>query len=136
MAAGNLDVASYQITYQLKILTTALFAVSFLKKKLVGTQWLSLLVLVVGVAMVQLSDAKESDSGGQEQNRILGFSAALTACVLSGAAGIYFEFILKGSDISVWMRNVQLSLLSVPLGIAVCALNDGAKISQLGFFHG
>ena len=34
VAAGNLDVATYQITYQLKILTTALFAVLILGKKL------------------------------------------------------------------------------------------------------
>ena len=34
IAAGNLDVATYQITYQLKILTTALFAVLILGKKL------------------------------------------------------------------------------------------------------
>merc|ERR1711936_265137 len=57
VAASNLDVATYQITYQLKILTTALFAVSMLGKKLLPTQWLSLLTLVAGVAMVQLSES-------------------------------------------------------------------------------
>ena len=60
VAASNLDVATYQITYQLKILTTAMFAVTMLGKKLQPTQWLSLLTLVAGVAMVQLSDVKES----------------------------------------------------------------------------
>ena len=60
VAASNLDVATYQITYQLKILTTAMFAVTMLGKKLLPTQWLSLLTLVAGVAMVQLSDVKES----------------------------------------------------------------------------
>ena len=60
VAASNLDVATYQITYQLKILTTAMFAVTMLNKKLLPTQWLSLLTLIAGVAMVQLSDVKES----------------------------------------------------------------------------
>ena len=60
VAASNLDVATYQITYQLKILTTAMFAVTMLGKKLLPTQWLSLITLVAGVAMVQLSDVKES----------------------------------------------------------------------------
>ena len=64
VAASNLDVATYQITYQLKILTTAMFAVTMLGKKLLPTQWLSLLTLVAGVAMVQLSDVKES--GGKK----------------------------------------------------------------------
>merc|ERR1711994_367733 len=136
VAASNLDVATYQITYQLKILTTAIFAVIMLKKKLLPTQWLSLLTLVAGVAMVQLSDVKESASAGPEQSKLIGFTAALTACMLSGFAGVYFEKILKGSDISVWMRNVQLAILSVPLGLCTAFVKDGSKISEHGFLHG
>ena len=67
--------------------------------------------------MVQLSDAKESNVNTENQSRVKGFIAAISACILSGLAGIYFEKILKGSDVSVWMRNVQLSMLSVPFGI-------------------
>jgi len=135
VAASNLDVATYQITYQLKILTTAMFAVTMLGKKLLPTQWFSLLLLVAGVAMVQLSDVKEVASSS-EQSKFLGFSAALTACCLSGFAGVYFEKILKGSDVSVWMRNVQLALLSVPLGVVTAYVKDGSSIAEKGFFHG
>merc|ERR1711931_297100 len=71
VAASNLDVATYQITYQLKILTTAMFAVTMLGKKLLPTQWLSLVMLVIGVAAVQLSDSKETSSHGTaEQSKI------------------------------------------------------------------
>lgn len=136
VAASNLDVATYQITYQLKILTTAMFAVTMLNKKLIPSQWGSLLILIAGVALVQLSDVKEQASSGPEQSKIIGFSAALTACCLSGFAGVYFEKILKGSDISVWMRNVQLALLSVPLGALTTFLKDGGSISEKGFFVG
>lgn len=136
VAASNLDVATYQITYQLKILTTAMFAVTMLGKKLLITQWFSLLALIAGVAMVQLSDVKESASAGPDQSKFIGFSAALTACMLSGFAGVYFEKILKGSEISVWMRNVQLALLSVPLGLVTALVKDGGKISDSGFLHG
>ena len=130
VAASNLDVATYQITYQLKILTTAMFAVTMLNKKLISTQWLSLLILIAGVAMVQLSDVKESKSSANvaEQSKIVGFTAALSACCLSGFAGVYFEKILKGSDVSVWMRNVQLALLSVPMGLITSYVSDGAKV--------
>merc|ERR1712013_412736 len=92
--------------------------------------------LVAGVAMVQLSDVKESASAGPEQSKMIGFTAALTACMLSGFAGVYFEKILKGSDISVWMRNVQLAILSVPLGLCTAFVKDGSKMSEHGFLHG
>ena len=63
------------------------------------TQWLSLLILIIGVAMVQLSDAKESNvATSAHQNKFFGFCVALFACVLSGLAGIYFEKILKGKQ--------------------------------------
>ena len=86
--------------------------------------------------MVQLSDAKESNVNTENQSRVKGFIAAISACVLSGLAGIYFEKILKGSDVSVWMRNVQLSLLSVPFGIGAVWIKHGSEISENGFFFG
>ena len=137
VAASNLDVATYQITYQLKILTTAMFAVTMLNKKLISTQWLSLLILIAGVAMVQLSDVKESKSSANvaEQSKIVGFTAALSACCLSGFAGVYFEKILKGSDVSVWMRNVQLALLSVPMGLITSYVSDGDKVDKYYYYN-
>lgn len=139
VSASHLDAATYQVTYQLKILTTAMFAVVILRKKLFSTQWGSLLLLVLGVVLVQLAqdtNAAPKTIGGPEQNRFLGFCAALGACFLSGFAGIYFEKILKGADVSVWMRNVQLSLLSIPFGLITCFVSDGRVLSSQGFFFG
>lgn len=125
------------MTYQLKILTTAFFAVVILRRSLRKSQWSALILLVIGVVLVQLAQSgKVTLPSGIEQNHLLGFTAALSACFLSGFAGIYFEKILKGSDISVWMRNVQLSLLSLPFGLATCFLNDGDIIKKQGFFFG
>lgn len=139
VSASHLDAATYQVTYQLKILTTALFAVLMLKRKLLPTQWAALLLLVAGVAMVQVSGSSEApkpSTDGPPQNRLIGFAAALGACFLSGFAGIYFEKILKGSDISVWMRNVQLSLLSLPFGFMTCLISDWNKVVHMGWFYG
>lgn len=146
VSASNLDAATYQVTYQLKILTTAVFAVIILRKRLLPTQWAALVALVVGVASVQLAQTNSSGGtaashqqqmpGEPEQSRLLGFSAALGACFLSGFAGIYFEKMLKGADISVWMRNIQLSLLSLPFGLLTCFLSDGSKLTANGFFFG
>lgn len=108
-----------------------------LRKKLLSTQWASLVSLIAGVALVQLTEQKSSSKVQElEQNRLLGFAAALGACVLSGFAGIFFEKMLKGSDISVWMRNVQMSLLSIPLGFATCLISDFSNVTTKGFFHG
>lgn len=107
-----------------------------LRKKLFSTQWGSLFILVCGVALVQLSQGGETRVITVEQNRSLGFAAALGACILSGFAGIYFEKMLKTSDLSVWMRNIQLSLLSLPLSLITSFANDHAGISEKGFFFG
>jgi solute carrier family 35 (UDP-sugar transporter), member A1/2/3 len=53
VAIENLDAATFMVTYQLKILTTAFFTVLILKRRLSLWQWISLLILVVGVATVQ-----------------------------------------------------------------------------------
>lgn len=44
----------FQVTYQLKILTTALFSVCMLHKKLGILKWISLLILMLGVTLVQV----------------------------------------------------------------------------------
>lgn len=54
IAASNLDVATFQVTYQMKILTTAFFSVLLLGKRLSSVKWLSLLLLAVGVGIVQI----------------------------------------------------------------------------------
>lgn len=115
-----------------------MFAVIILRKQLLTTQWFSLVTLVTGVVLVQLAQTSEQilSVHGPHQNKLLGFSAALLACCLSGFAGIYFEKMLKGSDISVWMRNVQLSLCSIPFGLLTCFIADGTIIHNKGFFFG
>lgn len=44
-----------QVTYQLKIFTTAVFSVFMLGKKLGLFQWLSLFILMIGIAFVQVT---------------------------------------------------------------------------------
>lgn len=54
VAVSNLDAATFQVTYQLKILTTALFSVTMLGRSLSVRKWVSLVLLMVGVGIVQL----------------------------------------------------------------------------------
>ena len=53
IAIGNLSAASFQVTYQLKILTTVLFSIILLGKRITSKQWLALVLLTIGVAIVQ-----------------------------------------------------------------------------------
>lgn len=95
------------------------------------------MILVTGIAFVQLANKNEKKSdNSHEQDRLIGFAAVLGACTLSGFAGIYFEKMLKGADISVWMRNVQLSLLSLPFAAGTCLSKDFDTINNKGFFFG
>lgn len=52
---ANVEAAIGQITYQTKILWTALFSVLILGKKLSANQWLALCVLAFGVVAVQIT---------------------------------------------------------------------------------
>jgi UDP-sugar transporter A1/2/3 len=54
VAVANLPVATFQVTYQLKILTTAFFSVMLLGKRLTRMKWAALLLLAAGVAFVQI----------------------------------------------------------------------------------
>ncbi|KAJ3171944.1 hypothetical protein HK101_011197 [Irineochytrium annulatum] len=71
LAVANLDPATFQVTYQLKILTTALFSVWMLKKTLTNLKWGSLFLLTTGVALVQLSNdpgTKKKDPAEEEED--------------------------------------------------------------------
>ncbi|KAH0544378.1 hypothetical protein FGG08_001519 [Glutinoglossum americanum] len=59
VAVSNLDAATFQVTYQLKILTTALFSVTMLHRSLTARKWISLVLLTIGVAIVQLPSGSE-----------------------------------------------------------------------------
>lgn len=73
IALSNLEAATFQVTYQMKILSTAIFSVAMLNKRLTRQKWLSLCLLMVGVTLVQLQNVGSSkgpmviDNVGEEE---------------------------------------------------------------------
>lgn len=114
LALTYLNAATYQVTYQLKILTTALCWVFMLNKTLEKHQWFSLFMLAIGVGLVTWPSPEEATKRLATQNQItwlqqcIGFGAVLFASLTSGFAGVYFERVLKTGPVSVWVRNIQL----------------------------
>ena len=162
VAATNLDVATLQVCNQMKILTTAFFSVVLLRKRLSQRQWIGLTLLAIGVGIVQLQSmavpaaspatasfgdatfaapALNADTTAPYgMHRLHGFVAILLACVTSGLAGVYFEYILKSSSGTstppdLWIRNVQLSAFSI---IPACApiLFGGHEYADVGWVAG
>ncbi|XP_064382823.1 UDP-N-acetylglucosamine transporter-like isoform X2 [Halichondria panicea] len=139
VALSNLDAATFQVTYQLKILTTALFSVLLLNRKLNSLKWASLVILMFAVALVQWpsgDSARDEDPGEQSSSPVIGVGAILLACVSSGFSGVYIEKILKQSQTSMWIRNIQLSLMSLFIGLFGVFLSDWSAVSERGFFYG
>ncbi|XP_069462481.1 CMP-sialic acid transporter isoform X1 [Ambystoma mexicanum] len=135
LALSNLDAAIYQVTYQLKIPCTALCMVFMLQRSLTRLQWFSVFMLCGGVTLVQWNPA-QAVKVQIEQNPLLGFGAVAIAVLCSGFAGVYFEKVLKSSDTSLWVRNIQMYLSGIVVTLAGVVLSDGPQVLEKGFFYG
>ncbi|KAI0345380.1 hypothetical protein BDW22DRAFT_1028812 [Trametopsis cervina] len=137
VAVSNLEAATFQVSYQMKILTTAAFSVVLLRKKLSPVKWLALLFLAIGVGIVQIqTSGHKAEPSAHEMNAFKGFMAVVAACFTSGLAGVYFEMVLKNSPGDLWVRNVQLSLFSLlPALVPVLFSGETTTSATSGFFN-
>ncbi len=145
VSQSNLDVITYQIVNQMKIPATVFLSMIFLRSRFRKLQYLSVLILMVGATIVQVSDIEERPVRVRTKdatwrmflsNKTVGIVTGLVASILSGFSGVYFERILKSTNASVWARNVQLSVLSIPPALLTSFTKDWSMIEKHGFFHG
>ncbi|EYB92793.1 hypothetical protein Y032_0190g1267 [Ancylostoma ceylanicum] len=136
IALTHLEATTFCVAYQMKIFTTAMFMYFFLGKKLSTNQWIALMILVMGVVDVQLVYAPSNSKEVVEQKPLLGFVSVIVMCFTSAFAGVYLEKVLKESKTSVWMQNVRLALVGLPVSIFSMWFYDWQNIKEDGFFRG
>lgn len=96
-----------------------------------------------GVAVVQLEQIDNKSStetstavSTRKESPLLGLTAVVASCLMSGVAGVYFEKILKNTKQTVWLRNAQLGIIGVITGLIAVALCDGDTVREKGFLYG
>ncbi|CAO3612160.1 unnamed protein product [Mucor hiemalis] len=138
IALSNLEAATFQVTYQLKILSTAAFSIWLLGRSLNREKWLALVLLMVGVTLVQTESVTTTSEKviDDTQKPLIGLLAVLTSCISSGFAGCYFEKILKTSTTSMWIRNIQLGICGSTFSFLGMILSDYPSIQSEGMFQG
>jgi UDP-galactose transporter len=132
LAVSNLDAATFQVTYQLKILTTAIFSVLMLGRTLSPRKWLSLLLLVVGVSIIQVPQATSQPTAQGtdpkpwartlEQLHDLGNNVAARMMKRSGS----YEGIHEDRAAQIPHMNSQVGLIAV---LVACALSGLAGVT-------
>lgn len=144
VAADNLEGPVLALFGQLKILTTALFSVTMLRRTLGARCWFALVALTLGIATVQVSQIKPTDPGGGDggggdagsKNVPLGLALTMVVATISGFSGVYFEMVLKSSPISVWLRNVHLAGFSLVIALCAALRIDSEHMAHCGFWGG
>ena len=124
----------FQVLYQFKIISTALFSSVIIEsRKFNYREWFTIIGVCIGVSMVCSS---QKDIHPYHAHNIIGIISVFTACMTSGLAGILFEKIIKSSPSSIWVLNIQLSIISILLSSIECYLKDKDKIQLYGFNKG
>ena len=140
----------FQVTYQSKLLTTALLSSILLSRTYNTRQWLSIITLTIGVTIVvTLGEEDEHETNesviNSDKSTFFGLVLIAVSCLCSSFAGVYFEKVIKvqnaTSNASVWMRNIQLSFFTLILAflreISSLVMEDDSTSGQKkGFFFG
>ncbi|EOD09521.1 hypothetical protein EMIHUDRAFT_96775 [Emiliania huxleyi CCMP1516] len=118
VALQYLDAATFAVLAQMKVLSTAVFSVLILQRRLHVRKWRALTLLTTGVVLLSHEAMpKKTDSTQGKAMSDFGVGVAAVGCevLLSGFVSIYFEKVLKSKTevYSVWDRNFQLAFWSI-----------------------
>jgi UDP-sugar transporter A1/2/3 len=143
VALRNISAGLFTIIAQTTVFTTAVFSSLILQRSYSSAQWRALIALVLGVLLFSepvwnsakfgsgtgsgAAQEQMAPPGQDEQRPWLGTLAVAIEVTLSGFASIYFEKVIKIDplQLSIWERNFQLALGSVPVYL-LFILNENA----------
>ena len=139
-ALGHLEASVYQITYQIKTFTTAVFAMIILNRIFDSMQWLSFFLLFIGAISANLSVIdNDNNNNDVKQFDMIGVICVCCAAITSGIVGNYLEKIFKNDKSrSIYVKNIHLGIFGC-IAAFICSLftnefND--IIYPYGFFQG
>ncbi|VDN10350.1 unnamed protein product [Dibothriocephalus latus] len=127
LSVSHLNASVFQVTYQLKLFTTAIFFRILMKKILTLKHWGTLVLLFIGVVLAQ------ADSASQRSHSA---TNSVVACTLSGFAGVFFELVLKSTKKTIIVRNIQLSVYGIATSLISVFIQDKVLVTERGFFFG
>ena len=145
LAIANLSPALFQVLYQMKVVTAALFSVIILGRRLRLRQWFAIMLLTVGLAVTQLSQQGAALAAMSIRYSAVGLAAVIAAATTSGLAGVCVEKLIKngvgsgptaGSGSQLWSRNVQMSSIAIVFALISCLIKDSAAIMSHGWIMG
>lgn len=139
LAQSRLDRGMYEVTYQVKIIAIAVLSMILLGQVVRLVQWISLIILTVGVAMVRFAwpfELSEAANSKEHQSHVMGMILLLLACLSGAVAAVYLEKLLKEGAQSIWMRNLQLGLFHILSALVALVAYDKAAVYENGFFSG
>ncbi|KAH9287139.1 UDP-galactose translocator [Echinococcus granulosus] len=137
LAVSHLNPSVFQVTYQLKVFTTVLFFRVLLHRVLTSKHWIALSLLFVGVVTAQVDPGNSAKTlEGLEQKPFFGLICVITACVLSGFSGVFFELVLKSTQKTIVMRNIQLAFCGIFASLAQAYFQEREVIFNHGFLFG
>jgi len=125
----DLGPGTFQVTNNLKILSTGVLTRIFLSRHLSWLQWKSLMILAIGSMVTQLNVAAIDDSVKQQKISLSGSSLmrayfmVCTNVLAAGAGGVFSEKLLKSKDASenitesIHWQNAQLYIFGVLFGL-------------------
>lgn len=90
---SNLPAASFQVTYQLKLVLSAVFGLLLLRKTTPARNWGFLLLLVLGIGLLQMPDgsAKDATTALEEETAHIAFPRSLEEWRAAKAGGNIYK---------------------------------------------
>jgi UDP-sugar transporter A1/2/3 len=132
-----IDPVTFELFNNLKVIMTAVVFRLMLGRKLRIAQWVGISLLLFAMAVINLQKG-QSDFRAQhhQQDIFLGFLWMVILALCSAFAGVYNEFLIKGTTDSLYWTNIQLYFFSTTFCFIKFALANDSATSQDGFFTG